>query len=186
MSRPQTPGRGNGRGNGGTVARGAGFAAAKGAGLIGLAVVIGIVLLNVVDDGSTTDSNGNSGSTARDDDHHRGRGRIDDHAHLRQGAGEDARRALGARAERRRAAGRGPHHVREPQAAAATRTSCNRATGRATRRPATPCTARRASTGKRAALATAVGSGTPVKPFPTPAPPGSDGADCVVVVGKAA
>ena len=63
MSRPQTPGRGNGRGNGGTVARGAGFAAAKGAGLIGLAVLIGIVLLNVVDDGSTKDSNSNSGST---------------------------------------------------------------------------------------------------------------------------
>ena len=37
-----------------------------------------------------------------------------------------------------------------------------------------------------AALATAVGSGTPVKAFPSPAPPGSDGADCVVAVGKAA
>ena len=48
MSR-QPPGRGNGPNNGGAVARGAGYAAAKGAGLIGVAVIIGIVLLNVVE-----------------------------------------------------------------------------------------------------------------------------------------
>ena len=37
-----------------------------------------------------------------------------------------------------------------------------------------------------AALATAVGEGTPVAPFPDPAPPGSETADCVVVVGVTA
>jgi LytR cell envelope-related transcriptional attenuator len=34
------------------------------------------------------------------------------------------------------------------------------------------------------ALATAVGPGTTVQPFPVPAPPGSATADCVVVLGK--
>jgi hypothetical protein len=36
-----------------------------------------------------------------------------------------------------------------------------------------------------AALATAVGEGTPVQPFADPAPPGSGNSNCVVVVGKA-
>jgi hypothetical protein len=55
-----------GRGNGGgsnAVARGAGFAAAKGAGLIALAVIIGIVLLNVVDDGSVKSDASSSSDT---------------------------------------------------------------------------------------------------------------------------
>jgi hypothetical protein len=55
-------GRGNG-GGGNAVARGAGFAAAKGAGLIALAVVIGIVLLNVVDDGSVDNDAPSSSNT---------------------------------------------------------------------------------------------------------------------------
>jgi hypothetical protein len=37
-----------------------------------------------------------------------------------------------------------------------------------------------------AALATAVGEGTPIEPFADPPPPGSEGADCVVVVGATA
>ena len=45
------------------MARGAGFAAAKGAGLIALAVVIGIVLLNVVDDGSVDNDAPSSSDT---------------------------------------------------------------------------------------------------------------------------
>ncbi len=48
--------QGGGHGsNGGAVARGASFAAAKGFVLIALAVIIGIVLLNVYDDGGTTE-----------------------------------------------------------------------------------------------------------------------------------
>ena len=50
------------RPNGNAVARGAGTAAAKGAGLILLAVVIGIVLLNVVDKDGDVDAD-----TAEDD-----------------------------------------------------------------------------------------------------------------------
>ncbi|MET1003014.1 MAG: LytR C-terminal domain-containing protein [Acidimicrobiia bacterium] len=46
------PPRGN---NSNNVARGAGFAAAKGAGLIGIAILIGVVLLNVVDTDPTPD-----------------------------------------------------------------------------------------------------------------------------------
>ncbi|HEX5097542.1 MAG TPA: hypothetical protein VFX21_16070, partial [Acidimicrobiia bacterium] len=61
MSR-QMGGRGNGGGSK-EVARGAGFAAAKGAGLIALAVIIGIVLLNVVDDGSVNNDGASSTNT---------------------------------------------------------------------------------------------------------------------------
>ena len=45
------------------MARGASFAAAKGAGLIALAVIIGVVLLNVVDDGDTNQGSNGSGSS---------------------------------------------------------------------------------------------------------------------------
>src|SRR5215471_519027 len=49
--------------SGSDVARGAGFAAAKGVLLIGLAVVIGIVLLQQVDRGSTSSAASTSTST---------------------------------------------------------------------------------------------------------------------------
>ena len=57
MSR-QSPGRNNTN----NLARGAGFAAAKGAGLIAIAILIGIVLLNVVDTGEDVNPDTDSGS----------------------------------------------------------------------------------------------------------------------------
>jgi LytR cell envelope-related transcriptional attenuator len=53
------PPRGN---NSNNLARGAGFAAAKGAGLIGVAILIGVVLLNVVDTDPTPDPDNGSES----------------------------------------------------------------------------------------------------------------------------
>ena len=55
--------------------------------------------------------------------------------------------------------------------------------GRAVSRPATSCMCKAGLDQEAAALATAVGEGTPVEPFADPAPPGSESADCVVVVG---
>ncbi len=53
------PPRGN---NSNNVARGAGFAAAKGAGLIGVAILIGVVLLNVVDNDPNPDADNGIGT----------------------------------------------------------------------------------------------------------------------------
>ena len=184
MSRPQTPGRGNGRGNGGTVARGAGFAAAKGAGLIGLAVLIGIVLLNVVDDGSTKDSNSNSGSTGAT-------------------TTTTAAAASTTTSTSDKVPAKTPAELSvlvlnsgAPQGAARTMSE-NLKLQQYTNQLQPSDWSGHTETGnvvycktgldqEAAALATAVGSGTPVKAFPSPAPPGSDGADCVVAVGKAA
>ena len=185
MSRPQTPGRGNGRGNGGTVARGAGFAAAKGAGLIGLAVLIGIVLLNVVDDGSTKDSNSNSGSTGAT-------------TTTTAAAAESTTTPTSDKVPAKTPAELSVLVLNSgaPQGAARTMSE-NLKLQQYTNQLQPSDWSGHTETGnvvycktgldqEAAALATAVGSGTPVKPFPSPAPPGSDGADCVVAVGKAA
>ena len=59
MSR-QPPGRNNSN----NLARGAGFAAAKGAGLIAIAILIGIVLLNVVDTGEDVNPDDSSSESS--------------------------------------------------------------------------------------------------------------------------
>ena len=151
-----------------------------------MAVLIGVVLLNVVDDGDTNQGSNGSGAatdtttttvpdssdtTAATDRDDGGRGRR-----------EDPGRALGARAERRCRPGRG----REM--------SDNLKLSEYTNQPQPSDWAGREQTGnlvmckagldqEAAALATAVGEGTPVEPVPDPAPPGSETADCVVVVG---
>jgi hypothetical protein len=55
--------------------------------------------------------------------------------------------------------------------------------GDATRRQGTVVTCKPGFENEAAALAQAVGPGTTTEPFPTPAPTGSENADCVVILG---
>jgi LytR cell envelope-related transcriptional attenuator len=182
MSR-QVSGRGNGRGNGGNVARGAGFAAAKGAALIGVAVVIGIVLLNVVDDGSNgpasdTATGATTTTTAAPSTTKPSTATTADTVPAKTPA-ELAVLVLNGGA---------------PGGAAASKSNDLKLKGYTNELPPADWSGK-TQTGnvvmckpgldqEAAALATAVGQGTPVQAFPDPAPPGSGNADCVVVVGK--
>jgi LytR cell envelope-related transcriptional attenuator len=175
-----------GRGNGSTVARGAGFAAAKGAGLIGLAVVIGIVLLNVVDDGSTSVSGSGSGSNgatttvpptdSTDDTTETTADTVPVKTPaelsvlvLNGGAPQGAARTMS-------------ENLRLQQYT--NQLEASDWADRAQEGNVVMCKAGLDQEG--AALAIAVGQGTPVEPFADPAPPGSEAADCVVVVGATA
>jgi hypothetical protein len=182
MSR-QSPGRGNGRGNGSSVAAGAGFAAAKGAGLIGLAVIIGIVLLNVVDDGS----NGPADNAAKP-------------AATTTTVAETTAPTTPTTADKVPA--KTPAELAvlvlnggAPQGTAKNMADSLKVKGYTNSLPPSDWSGHE-QTGnvvmcksgldqEAAALATAVGEGTPVQPFADPAPPGSGNANCVVVVGKA-
>jgi len=173
--------QGGGRSNGGGVARGAGFAAAKGGILIALAVVIGIVLLNVVDDGgveepasepadATTTTTGETGTT----DETTGT----TSAEPPRPAAELAVLVLNGGA---------------PAGTAAEMSESLGLVGYTDRLPAADWTGREQEGNvvmckegldrEASTLATAVGDGTTVEPFADPAPPGSEAADCVVVVG---
>jgi hypothetical protein len=173
-----------GRNNGNTVARGAGFAAAKGAALIGLAVVIGVVLLLVVDNGDVDPqngaaSNGNETTTtvAESSDSTDTTPTTSDTVPAKTPA-ELSVLVLNGGA---------------PQGSAK-EMSDNLRLAQYTNQLTPADWADRDQTGnvvmckagldqEAAALATAVGEGTPVEPFAEPAPPGSEGAECVVVVG---
>jgi len=182
MSR-QSAGRGNGRSNnGGAVARGAGYAAAKGAGLIGVAVIIGIVLLNVVDDGSksnpepaaaatttaptTTKPAATTTTTTTDKVPAKTPAELTVLV-LNAGAAQGSARTMSQNLKLQ-------DYTNQLPPADWTN---HEQTGNVVL-----CKA--GLTQEAAALATAVGSGTPVGAFPNPAPPGSANADCVVVVGK--
>jgi hypothetical protein len=177
-----------GRSNGSTVARGAGFAAAKGAGLIGLAVIIGIVLLNVVDDGDTN-QNGSAaepGATttttaAASDSTEPTTDTTADSVPaktpaelvvlvLNGGAPQGSAREM---SDNLRLAG----YTNQPQ----------QASDWADREQTGNVVMCKAGLDQEAAaLATAVGEGTPVEAFADPPPPGSESSDCVVVVGTPA
>ena len=175
------------RANGNTVARGAGTAAAKGAGLILLAVVIGIVLLNVVDkDGdvdagteadepvtdTTTTVAGTTDSTEPNgDDEELGPVMPPDQvAVLVLNGGAPTGSAGDMRDQLRNA---GYTNTLEPSDWDVSQTGNSVLCRAGLEREA-------------AALATAVGAGTTTADFPDPPPPGSDDADCVVVIGAAA
>jgi hypothetical protein len=175
-----------GRSNGGQVARGAGFAAAKGAGLIGLAVVIGIVLLNVVDDGSsgpTDQGSDNSSATTT--------------ATTPESTSESTTPTTEA----------GPPRTPDqlavivlnggaPAGSAKDMSDALKVEGYTNQSQAADWTGReqtgntvlcRAGLEREAAtLATAVGEGTPTDVFPDPPPTGAEEADCIVVVGAPA
>jgi hypothetical protein len=176
----------DGRGDGATAAGGAGFAAAKGAGLIGLAVIIGIVLLNVVDDDSDGAA-GNAGtaataattsSVAPSDTTSRPTETRPDDVPARTPA-ELAVLVLNGGA---------------PQGSAKNMADDLKLDGYTnTLRPSdwsdrdqegNLVVCKEGLDEEAAALAAAVSEGTPVEPFPDPPPPGSERADCVVIVGS--
>jgi hypothetical protein len=151
--------------------------AARGAALVGLAVLIGIVLLQVVDDG-TTGPIGDGGGTA---------------------PATTTTTAAPGTTTSTKAAG----EVRPPQqvtvlvlngsgrsGAASAQTNALKAKGYQTltpadapRREGTVVYFRPGFEREAAALATAVGGTPEVAPMPDTPPPGSEGADCVVILG---
>jgi hypothetical protein len=183
MSR-QAPGRGNGRSsNGGAVARGAGYAAAKGAALIALAVIIGIVLLNVVDDGSTNPKSDDQAAattttttvkkpqtttapTTADTVPAKTPAELSVLV-LNGGAAQGSARTMSEKLKLAQYTNQG---------------TPSDWTGHTQKGNSVMC--KPGLDQEAAALATAVGSGTPVVAFPNPAPPGSGSANCVVVVGS--
>jgi len=174
-----------GRGNGGNVARGAGFAAAKGAGLIGLAVVIGFVLLQVVDDGSepAVEAEGNSDTTTT--------------VPAAEGDDDDTTDTTAATAELT------PDQLNvlvlngsAPPGSAGSMSDALLQAGYTNQgepsdwvdheQTGNVVVCKEGLDREASSLAVAVGAGTLVEPFPDPVPPGSDESNCVVVVGAAA
>lgn len=176
-------GRANG---GGDVAKGAGFAAAKGAALIGLAVVIGIVLLQVVDDGSsgpvasspgeteatttTAAPGGDNGTEETTPDTSETQLAPEQLTVLvlNGGAPQGAARAMSDALKQAGYTNQGEPSDWPDREQTGNVVMC-----------------RAEFTREAAALAVAVGSAT-VEAFPDPAPPGGDEVNCVVVVGAAA
>jgi len=159
-----------------TVLRRAVSSAARGAALVGLAVLIGIVLLQVVDDGTTGpigDGSGPPGSATT----------------TTEPGPTSTTKAAG--------------EVRPPQqvtvvvlngsgrpGAATAQTNALKAKGYqtltpadATRREGTVVYYRPGFEREAAALATAVGGNPNVEPMPETPPPGAEDADCVVILG---
>lgn len=157
---------------------------AKGAVLIAVAVVIGIVLLQVVDDGSTgrviaSGGDGRTTTTTAD----------------KQGAARTTTTTTPA------APPKNPDQLRllvlnggAPAGSAGTMSEALKQKGYTNQEPANDDNKSRTGnivycregfSREAAALAVAVGAGTTAEAFPAPAPPFSDKADCVVVVGKA-
>jgi len=174
-----------GRGNGNTVARGASFAAAKGAGLIALAVIIGVVLLNVVDDGDTNQGSNGSGSSSET-------------TASTAGATDTTKATTETTADSVPAKTPAELSVLvlnggAPQGSAKEMSDNLKLSGYTNQGQPADWAGRQQAGNvvmckagldqEAAALATAVGEGTPVEPFADPAPPGSGSADCVVVVG---
>lgn len=156
-----------GRGRGDPMLR----TAARGAALIGVAVVIGIVLLQVVDEGGS----GGGGPTTS----------------VTEVTNANGTTTL-------------PPNVRPPQevrvlvlnasgVAQAANTKANElrgqgyaiaGTGNAAVQPGVVVECRPDFEDEADALATTVGAGTTVAPFPDPVPEGGDQADCIVILGQ--
>ncbi len=165
------------------LARTAGFAAAKGAGVIAVAVLVGVLLLQVVDHGST----GPVGTTGDDKpsattttEKPSADKTTTTTADVVQEKTPDQVRVLvlngGAIAG---AAGTMSTSLTEKGY-----TNQEPANDDSTTRTGNVVHCREGLEREAAALAVAVGEGTTVEDFPDPAPPHSDGVDCVVVVGS--
>jgi hypothetical protein len=176
--------QGGGRGtNGGGVARGASFAAAKGFVLIALAVIIGIVLLNVYDDGgvSEPEAESPSASTTAPDDTSGGEGTTTTTAAGPPRAPQELSVVVlngGAPA-----GSAGDMSDALKQAGYTNQLQPSDWDGRD--EPGTAVLCKEGLDQEAAALAAAIGGGARVEEFPDPAPPSSEGADCVVAVGPA-
>jgi hypothetical protein len=171
-----------GRSPSGDLARSTGFAAAKGMALVGLAVVIGIILLQVVDDGSAGPV-GTSPTTPAP-------------TATTAPPGTDTTSTTAATSP-----ARSKEEVRvlvlnggAPAGSAVTMSTRLKAAGYVNQ-PVSPTDDTEKSSGNvvmcRAGfdqeatdLAIAVGTGTQIKTFRSPAPPSSGQADCVVIVGS--
>ncbi len=177
------------RGGGGDVARGAGYAALLGALLIGVAVVIGIVLLQIGDDNDS----GPAGAVT-------GNGKTTTTPAVASTTTTTAG-TTGTTPTSSATPVRPPSSVRlivlnggAPSGKAGDMSDSLGVKGYTNRQPANDWTGHE-QTGdsvycragfdrEGAALAIAVGSGVPLHiPYPTPPPPFSDSVDCVVVVG---
>jgi hypothetical protein len=172
---------GGDRNSGRGVALGAGFAAAKGLGLIAVALVVGIVLLQWTDDGSSGPV-GDSGSTKSTTTTSAAKSTTSSvpstpaktpeqlrvltlNAGAPSGSAADMRDALKLK---------GYTNQADP----------NDWSGKTQEGDSVMCQPgleREAN-----ALAVAVGEGTPTQEWPAPPPPFTDGVDCVVVVGSPA
>jgi hypothetical protein len=182
MSRQANGGRGDARGDGGEFARGAGFAAAKGAALIAFAIVVGVVLLQVVDDGSTgpVASDDTRGSTTTTEATAPNETTTTTAAtppktpdQLRVLVLNSGAPAGSARAMRDALVEKGYSNQGTPA-------------DDDTTRPDTAVMCRSGLDREAAALAVAVGDGTVTEAFRDPPPPNADAeqAECVVLVGS--
>jgi hypothetical protein len=168
------------------VARGAGVQAAKGAGLVLFAVIIGIVLLQVVDDGTKAPSNAGAAGTTTQTTHR---------ATTTTTSGHTTTTTVKAVTP-----ASAPSSVKvialnagAPSGAAAHMHDSLQAKGYTNQQPANDWAGvtmhgntvycRPGFEQEAQALAVAVGHGTAVKPFPSPPPPFSANVDCVVAVG---
>jgi hypothetical protein len=145
--------------------------AARGAALIGVAVVIGIVLLQVVDEGggtgptngSTTNGTQPSGTTSTQPPDVRPPQEV--RVLVLNGSGV----AMAAATKANELRGQGYAIA---------------GTGNAPVQQGTQVLCRAGFEAEADALATTVGQGTSIAPFPDPAPEGGDQADCIVVIGE--
>jgi hypothetical protein len=163
----------------GDLVRGAGSAAAKGAVLIGLAVILGIFLLQRIDTGETgpADDNGAAGSSTTTTT---AAGTTTTTAPQTPAKTADQVHVIvlngGAAAGE---AGRTSDNLR--QAGYTNQDTANTWSGHEQQGDTVLCKA--GLDREAAALAVAVGEGATVQAFPTPPPPYTDNVDCAVVVG---
>jgi hypothetical protein len=164
------------------VVRGAGVQLAKGAGLVLVAIIIGIVLLQVVDDGSDTNVPAAQNSTTT--------------TTAKKGTTVPPTTVTTVPSTPQKQ----PDQVRlvvlnagAPTGAAGDLSDSLRTKGYTTQvratdwpnanRQGTTVLCKPAFSREASALAIAVGAGTKTAAFPTPPPPSSDNVDCVVAVG---
>jgi hypothetical protein len=150
--------------------------AARGAGLIGAAVIVGIILLQVVDDGSTgTSGNGGGGGGSTDTP-------VTDET--TQTTNADTRPPAQVRVlvlNAGQAAGSAQNKANDLRLAGYnTLPASNDPVGR--QGVAVQC--REDFEDEGAALALAVGEGATTEPFPAQPPEGSENADCLVLLGQ--
>lgn len=177
----------NGPRPGSGFASSAGFAVAKGAALIGLAVVIGVILLQVVDDGSS--GSVSTGDTESSDATTTSVASEDENSETTTTTTAEAEGPPLSPAELTVLVLNGG----APSGSAGAMSDQLRSVGYVTQLPASDDTEQRdgdvvmCNEGlerEAVTLALAVGSGVPAEPMRDPAPPGSEEADCVVIVGR--